>query len=223
MNNNIKPVSSNIISDSDYIKELESVVCFLAKCYEKAKNTYFDTHLETCSLSNPNRRDLSESEMSEWQRFPLIQGSRLQDMVSDFAKSEKPNPNNIHGMFERFMKNDSINDLEHFSLEEMKETIRNEQKRLFIALNYSDTINDLARNMGISTRTAYRLLNKYNVNYSLDKKESQKNRLLLALSYSDNIDELALNLGVSLRSAYRLLAKHNLNFKTDKNENKSDF
>lgn len=90
-----------IISDSDYIAELESVVCFLAGCYEKTKETYFDKHLHTCSRANPDRRDLTEVEQREWQRFPLIQGSILQGLVSEMAKSNKPNPQRIKSMVKR--------------------------------------------------------------------------------------------------------------------------
>lgn len=67
-----------LLPDSEYIKELEGFICFLAVCYEKAKETYFDKHMETCSVSNSSRRDLTEAEENEWQRFPMIQGLRLQ-------------------------------------------------------------------------------------------------------------------------------------------------
>ena len=88
--NGTKPVLSAVLSDAEYIQELEGLVCFLAGCYEKTKETYFDKHMETCSVANPNRRDLTESEQSEWQRFPMIQGLRLQHIISDIAKANKP-------------------------------------------------------------------------------------------------------------------------------------
>ena len=97
-----KPILPIIISDVDYIKELEGLVCFLAGCYEKTKETYFDKHMETCSVANPNRRDLTESEQSEWQRFPMIQGAKLQNIISIIAKIDKPTPIDIQGLLERF-------------------------------------------------------------------------------------------------------------------------
>lgn len=100
--NGTKPVLSAVLSDAEYIQELEGLVCFLAECYEKTKETYFDKHMETCSVANPNRRDLTEAEQSEWQRFPMIQGSRLQHIVSDIAKSNKPTPKDVQGLLRRF-------------------------------------------------------------------------------------------------------------------------
>jgi hypothetical protein len=100
--NGTKTVLSAVLSDAEYIQELEGLVCFLAGCYEKTKETYFDKHMETCSVANPNRRDLTEAEKSEWQRFPMIQGSRLQHIVSDIAKSNKPTPKDVQGLLRRF-------------------------------------------------------------------------------------------------------------------------
>ena len=101
--NGTKPVLSAVLSDADYIQELEGLICFLAGCYEKAKETYFDKHMETCSVANPNRRDLTDAEQSEWQRFPMIQGTRLQHIVSDIAKANKPTPKDIQGLLSRFI------------------------------------------------------------------------------------------------------------------------
>lgn len=91
------------ISDSEYIKDLEGLVCFLAGCYEEAKKIYFDAHMNTSSVSNPNRRDLTEAEQSEWQRFPMIQGSVLQNIVSKIVESKKQPPINIQGLLKRFI------------------------------------------------------------------------------------------------------------------------
>jgi len=100
--NGTKPVLSAVLSDAEYIQELEGLVCFLAGCYEKTKETYFDKHMETCSVANPNKRDLTEAEQSEWQRFPMIQGSILQHIVSDIAKANKPTPKDVQGLLRRF-------------------------------------------------------------------------------------------------------------------------
>jgi len=91
------------LSDAEYIKELEGITCFLAGCYEKAKETYVDRHLNTCSASNPGRRELSDSELDELSRFPMIQGSRLQAMVKNIASANKPVPTNIESVFNRFV------------------------------------------------------------------------------------------------------------------------
>ena len=96
-----KPVLTGLLSDADYIKELEGLVCFLAGCYGKAKETYFDKHMNTCSVENPNRRDLADAEKSELLRFPLIQGIALQHTISDIAKSNKPTPSDIQGLLRR--------------------------------------------------------------------------------------------------------------------------
>jgi hypothetical protein len=97
-----KPMLPAVLSDADYIKELEGLICFLAGCYEKTKETYFDKHLHTCSVANPNRRDLTDAEQSEWQRFPMIQGTRLQNIISAIAKANKPTPIDAQGLLERF-------------------------------------------------------------------------------------------------------------------------
>jgi len=98
-----KPMLSAVLSDTDYIKELEGIICFLAGCYDKTKEIYFDKHMNTCSASNPNRRDLTDAEQSEWQRFPMIQGTKLQHVISDIAKANKPNPNDVDSMLRRFI------------------------------------------------------------------------------------------------------------------------
>ena len=98
-----KPMLSAVLSDADYIKELEGIICFLAGCYDKTKEIYFDKHMNTCSVSNPNRRDLTDAEQSEWQRFPMIQGMKLQHVISDIAKANKPKPNDVDGVLRRFI------------------------------------------------------------------------------------------------------------------------
>jgi len=89
--------------DEAYIKELEGLVCFLAKCYQRTKQTYFADHMYTCSTLNPDRRDLTKAEQSEWTRFPLIQGMSLQNTVKEFAESDKPNPVDLDNTKERFL------------------------------------------------------------------------------------------------------------------------
>ena len=101
--NGTKPVLSAVLSDADYIKELEGLVCFLAACYEKTLEVYHDTHLKTCSVANPERRELTDCEKSEYRRFPLIQGFRLQRIVSDISKANKPTPKNIQALVNRFL------------------------------------------------------------------------------------------------------------------------
>lgn len=91
-----------VLDDQAYINELEGLVCFLAQVYEKLKDTYFDAHMKTCSIDNPNRRDLTDAEQSEWQRFSLIQGGKLQNIISHFAKTNKPRPTDIDKALERF-------------------------------------------------------------------------------------------------------------------------
>jgi len=73
------------LDDKTYIEDLEGLVCFLAKTYEKLKDTYWLNHLKTCGVDNPKRRDLTECEKSELNRFSLIQGSRLQKRVKQLA------------------------------------------------------------------------------------------------------------------------------------------
>jgi hypothetical protein len=98
-----KPVLPAVLPDADYIKELEGLICFLARCYEKTKETYFDKHLHTCSVANPDRRDLTDAEQSEWQRFPMIQGTRFQNIITAIAKANKPTPIDSQSLLERFM------------------------------------------------------------------------------------------------------------------------
>ncbi len=77
------------LSDSEYIKELEALVCFLASSYNACKEVYMDSHLETCSVSNPNRRSLTESEQNEINKFPLIQGTPNIMAIEKLAKAKK--------------------------------------------------------------------------------------------------------------------------------------
>ena len=74
----------------------------MAQVYEKLKGTYFDAYMKTCSIDNPNRRQLTEHEQSEWQRFSLVQGGKLQNIVSHFASANKPRPNDIDATLHRF-------------------------------------------------------------------------------------------------------------------------
>ena len=83
------PMLPAVLSQEDYIKQLEGLVCALANCYEKCKETYFDKHLNTASRANENRRDLTEQEQSEINRFPLIQGTANQFAVEKMSKSNK--------------------------------------------------------------------------------------------------------------------------------------
>lgn len=69
------------LTDAEYIKELEGMLRVMARFYESCKETYFDKHLQTCSITNPDRRELTDAENSEWQRFPLVQGMKLQNIV----------------------------------------------------------------------------------------------------------------------------------------------
>ena len=91
-----------------YTLELEGLLCFIAGCYEKAKETYFDKHMETCSVSNLSRRELTDAEQSEWQRFPMVQGTVLQNAVSKISVSKKTAPIDLKRFMDRF--NDSIPD-----------------------------------------------------------------------------------------------------------------
>ena len=100
--NKLYNVLPTVLDDQTYINELEGVVCFLAQTYEKLKDTYFDAHMKTCSITNPNRRDLTDNEQKEWQRFTLIQGGKLQNIVRHFAETNKPRPNDIDKALERF-------------------------------------------------------------------------------------------------------------------------
>ncbi len=100
--NELYNVLPTVLDDQTYINELEGIVCFLAQTYEKLKDTYFDAHMKTCSIDNPNRRDLTDAEQSEWQRFSLIQGGKLQNIISHFAKTNKPRPTDIDKALERF-------------------------------------------------------------------------------------------------------------------------
>lgn len=99
----VKPLLGAGLPDSEYIKELEGLVCFLARCYEKTKQVYFEKHLETCSVANPERRDLTDVEKSELHRFPLVQGTKLQQIVTDISNANKPDPVDLHGALQRLL------------------------------------------------------------------------------------------------------------------------
>jgi hypothetical protein len=90
------------LDDQTYINELEGIVCFLAQTYQQLKETYFTSHMKTCDITNPNRRDLTENEHKEWQKFTLIQGGKLQNIVKHFAETNKPRPNDIDKALTRF-------------------------------------------------------------------------------------------------------------------------
>ena len=95
-------VKEKPINDQSYIKDLEGLVCFLSRTYEKLKNTYWLDHLKTCAIDNPERRDLTECEKNELNRFSLIQGSRLQKIVQQFAETNKPTPQAIDDTLKRY-------------------------------------------------------------------------------------------------------------------------
>lgn len=61
------------------------ILVMLAKHYKDTKERYFDRHMKTCSMSNPNRRELTVFEQAEWQSFPLVQGTKLQNIVEKIA------------------------------------------------------------------------------------------------------------------------------------------
>ena len=74
-----------------YIQSLESLVCFYASCYEACRETYQTKHYKTCSISNPNRRELTESEINDLMNFPQIQGSRMIFSTTDLSKIKVEN------------------------------------------------------------------------------------------------------------------------------------
>ena len=90
-----------MISDKEYIEDLEGIINILAKSYETNADTFFYQHLKTCSNSNPNRRDLTKCEESEISRFSLFEG-RLQNIIKKFAKKDKGNPKNIEETVKRY-------------------------------------------------------------------------------------------------------------------------
>lgn len=56
-----------------------------------------------------------------------------------------------------------------FTEDEVKELIKNEKHRFLFAISYSNNINELATNLGISKRSVYRLFIRYNVKNNLDR------------------------------------------------------
>ena len=67
--------------------DFKSILVMLAKHYIDCKERYFDRHMKTVSVSNPNRRELTVFEQSEWMSFPLIQGTKLQDVVKNISEN----------------------------------------------------------------------------------------------------------------------------------------
>ena len=78
------------MTDKEYVEDLEGLVHFLAEIYEKVSQTYLYENLKTAS-----KRKLTKAEQSEINRFPLIQGHKLQRIVRELAQKEKPNPKNL--------------------------------------------------------------------------------------------------------------------------------
>jgi hypothetical protein len=71
------------MSEEEYIKELESLVCFLSGCYEASYHEFTGKHIEICGNDNspPNAKALDEI-----MRFPSIQGSRQRLEIKSLAK-----------------------------------------------------------------------------------------------------------------------------------------
>lgn len=91
-----------VIQDKEYIKDLEFMVSFLADSYQVLADRYFYKHMKTASITNPDRRDLTESEKKEWMTFPLIQGHRMQSIVKKLSEQEKEKPTRLDDTVERF-------------------------------------------------------------------------------------------------------------------------
>ena len=93
------------MDQQEYIEQLEAMVYFIASAYEAGKYQYHDKHLETCSVDNPNRREITDQEWNEIGRFPQIQGANglwLARFVKNTEFKKKP----IHAkyMFDRIKK-----------------------------------------------------------------------------------------------------------------------
>lgn len=56
-----------------------------------------------------------------------------------------------------------------FTENEVKELIMDEKKRFLLAISYSNNINELTTNLGISKRSVYRLFKRYDVKNTLER------------------------------------------------------
>ena len=74
------------MSNEEYIKQLEGLVCFLASCYDGNQEEFQGKHFKTCSIDNPERRELTNSELDELSRFVQIQGTRNILAVKNLAQ-----------------------------------------------------------------------------------------------------------------------------------------
>lgn len=76
------------LKSAEEIQEIidsEKLLIMLARHYQDTKERYFDRHMKTVSASNTNRRELTVFEQSEWQSFPLVQGTKLQILIEKIA------------------------------------------------------------------------------------------------------------------------------------------
>ena len=80
------------MNDKEYISQLEGLVCFLANVYKKNEEEFHGKHIKTCSVTNSERRDLTEQEKDELSRFSAIQGSKIRWSIDRIARFNiKPN------------------------------------------------------------------------------------------------------------------------------------
>ncbi len=100
----------------NYIRHLEHLVFFLAACYQKNEYVFRSKHLETCASDNPERRELTEQEWSEFNRFATVQGFR--------------NRKSIKTLSEYWEKDDPIKRGESFDLEEIIPEIQKKYGKL---------------------------------------------------------------------------------------------
>ena len=81
------------MQDKEYIEQLEQMVHFLSVAYTECKEEYYNKHRTTSSSLNPKRRGLTDLEVEETMRFPLIQselGLFLNRCVKNTELDNKP-------------------------------------------------------------------------------------------------------------------------------------
>ena len=91
------------MDDAEYIEGLEFLVSILADVYQKNFDKFYWKNFETCSITNPNRRDLTELEKEIIMTFTTFQGGTRSE-VKKMSKIKITQPKNINKTIEKFLE-----------------------------------------------------------------------------------------------------------------------
>lgn len=123
------------MSDQEYIKGLEYLVKSFANAYQVNFEKFYWENFKTCSITNPNRRELTELEKTIIMRFTTYQGS-FRKKVKQIANLKIEQPENLTKTVEHLLKHKSMSIAKEILFDELIEQGHSEEveKVIFWAL-----------------------------------------------------------------------------------------